>query len=178
MFVSFARPFFLVSVLSLLSVVACDRDGSAQSTPSRQEAAPAASARGNERGFVLVELEPAPNALVATLQVEAKKAKAMGLKPFVEFWASWCEPCMALRRHMGDPRMAAAFKGTYIIQLSADDWGDDKLGGTGFDAGVIPIFYELADTGKPTGRSIRGSAWGEDVPDNMAPPLAKFFHNR
>jgi hypothetical protein len=39
----------------------------------------------------------------------------------------------------------------------------------------IPAFYELGEDGKPTGRMITGAAWGEDIPENIAPPMKAFF---
>jgi hypothetical protein len=72
-------------------------------------------------------------------------------------------------------RMKAAFKGTYIVQLDVDAWGK-KLAVAGLPSQSIPVFYALDDKGKPTGRTLGGDAWKEDVPENMAPPLDRFFH--
>lgn len=129
-----------------------------------------------ERGFVTAEIKPGSDNLFPMIQAEVKKARSQGLKPFVEFWASWCEPCMAIKHSLTDARMKAAFKGVYIIQINADEWQDAKLAGTGFVANSIPVFYEVGDDGKPTGRKIDGGAWGDNIPANMAPPLDKFFH--
>jgi len=41
---------------------------------------------------------------------------------------------------------------------------------------VIPIFYALDKDGKPTGRKVDGGAWDDNIPENMAPVLDKFFH--
>ena len=70
--------------------------------------------------------------------------------------------------------MLDAFQGTYIIQLDADTWGK-KLKGTRFTVKAIPVLFELGKDGKPTGNKIDGGAWGEDIPQNMAPPLKAFF---
>ena len=40
---------------------------------------------------------------------------------------------------------------------------------------AIPVFYKLDANGKPTGDKIDGGAWGDNIPDNMAPPLKAFF---
>ena len=70
--------------------------------------------------------------------------------------------------------MVDAFAGTYIVQVDVDEWGP-SLAGTGFDASAIPAYYELDWSGKPTGRMITGAAWGNNIPENMAPPLRAFF---
>ncbi len=68
--------------------------------------------------------------------------------------------------------MVDAFTGTYIIKADVDDWGFPP-DGWNFDA--IPIFYALGPDGKPTGAKIDGNAWADNTPENMAPPLKKFF---
>jgi hypothetical protein len=70
--------------------------------------------------------------------------------------------------------MVDAFAGTYIIQADVDDWGFPPKGWS-FDA--IPIFYGLDPDGKPTRQVIDGNAWGDNIPENMAPPLKTFFES-
>jgi thiol-disulfide isomerase/thioredoxin len=124
--------------------------------------------------FSVVRLEPGPANVKDILKVEAQKAAALGRQPYVEFYADWCPPCNAIKENLGDPRMVEAFAGTYIIKLDTDDWGD-KLSGTGLYVPGIPAFYELGADGTPTGRMITGAAWGEDIPENIAPPMKAFF---
>jgi thiol-disulfide isomerase/thioredoxin len=110
-----------------------------------------------------------PNAVIAE---EAKKAEQLNLKPFVFFSASWCPPCQAVKGSMDDPLMQDAFSGTYIIELDIEQW--PQLADA-FRVGPIPVFHEVDSAGNPTGRSIDGNAWGENIPANMAPPLKQFF---
>ena len=77
---------------------------------------------------------------------------------------------------MGDARMSDAFAGTYLISIDIDEWSQ-QLAGTAFDSSSIPVFYELDEKAKPTGRKIDGGAWAENIPANMAPPLKAFFAN-
>ena len=129
-----------------------------------------------DRDFTIVLIPPSDSELRAILLAEISKAKRLGRKPYAYFYADWCGPCKALRKSLedADPLMMDAFRGTYIIQLDADIWGK-KLTGTGFTVKAIPVLFELGQNGKPTGRKIYGSAWGEDIPKNMAPPLKAFF---
>jgi len=138
------------------------------------------------KGFSIVTHAPADGELAALLEAEAAKAKELGQKPFVEFSAGWCPPCQALKKSLDSARsnadnpgpddaaMLDAFHGVYIIQLDADAW-KGKLGSTGLSQTPIPVFFEIDEQGKVTGRKITGGAWGEDIPSNMAPPLKAFF---
>jgi thiol:disulfide interchange protein len=124
--------------------------------------------------FAVVTLKPADGQLADLLKAEAQKAGEMGFTPFVEFHADWCAPCKALSKSLGDPRMVDAFAGTYVIRLNVDEWLDQPAD-AGFTVKGIPAFFAIDEAGKPTGRFITGAAWGEDIPENMAPPLKEFF---
>lgn len=124
--------------------------------------------------FTVTELKKTDGELGVLLKAEVAKAREAGRTPYAELTAEWCGPCKALRASLGDPRMSDAFDGTYIIQLDYDAWGKD-LAGAGLAADAIPVFFELDEDGKPTGRRIDGGAWGENIPANMAPPLKEFF---
>ena len=123
---------------------------------------------------VVVELRPSDGNLMELLQREAAKAEAQGSSAFVQLHAGWCGPCRALKASMNDPRMADAFRGTTILRLDFDQWRD-SLGAAGMRGVTVPMFFELDRMGRPTGRSINGNAWAENIPQNMAPPLKRFF---
>lgn len=162
--------------LSALTVVAVACDKAKEPPKAAVAAAEEKTDKpvGDEHeGFVITSVTGKGPALLAALETEVTKAKSQGLQPFAEVWAGWCGPCKAIKASLGEPVMVKAFKGTYIIQLDGDVV---DLNGTGMSNGVIPVFYELDDSGKPTGREINGGAWGDNVPENMAPPLDAFFH--
>jgi len=73
--------------------------------------------------------------------------------------------------------MSKAFDGVYLIHLNADKWGWN-LKEYGFPFTAIPVFYKLDSDGKATGEVIDGGAWGDNIPENMAPPMDKFFHGK
>jgi thiol-disulfide isomerase/thioredoxin len=124
--------------------------------------------------FTLIVLHPSQGKLSSLLTTHADLAAQLERKPFVEFSAEWCPPCKALAASLPDPRMVEAFRGTYIIRLDLDEW-KSQLGRSGFAVPGVPAFYELDEAGRPSGRMITGGAWGEDIPENMAPPLKAFF---
>jgi thiol-disulfide isomerase/thioredoxin len=170
------RPSPRVLLLPLALVLfACQGSGGAEPTKAADKPTPGAAASAPADGFVVTALAPPAGDARAALKAEVDKATQQGLKPYVELWATWCEPCTAIKKSMNDSRMKAAFKGAYIVQIDVDAWGA-KLDGTGFSSSVIPVFYALDAEGKPTGRKIDGGAWGDNIPENMAPPLDKFFH--
>jgi thiol-disulfide isomerase/thioredoxin len=124
--------------------------------------------------FTLVLLHPSQGDLRAQLATHAQLAAEQGRKPFVEFSADWCPPCIRLAESLGDPRMVEAFRGVYLIRLDFDEW-KSRLGGTDFVVLGVPAFFELGPDGRSTGRTVTGAAWGADIPENMAPVLQEFF---
>jgi thiol-disulfide isomerase/thioredoxin len=146
-----------------------------KSSPS-QGAGEATAEPASGGSFHEVHLEPGATPLPEVIAQEQKKARAMGLRLYVELGATWCKPCKELEASMSDPRMKAAFKGTYIVHLDIDAWGG-KLASAKLSSASIPVFFALDAAGKPTG-SINGGAWDANTPANMAPKLAQFFAER
>jgi thiol-disulfide isomerase/thioredoxin len=113
-----------------------------------------------------------PDALAAF----AKEAGAAGLKPYAYLHAEWCGPCRAIEKtHAADPQMVDAFKGTAIALIDIDAVDPKVLAAAGMESSAIPVFFKLDASGKPTGDRIDGGAWGDNIPENMAPPLKAFF---
>lgn len=126
------------------------------------------------QSFMIADPLPAEGDLAGVLAGHAGRAGDLGLRPFVEFTATWCPSCNALAESLDDPRMVEAFRGVYLIRLDYDAW-QSSLPGTDFRVIGVPTFFEVDATGLPTGRMLTGAAWGEDVVENMAPILAGFF---
>jgi hypothetical protein len=121
------------------------------------------------------EADPA-RPLDATLAEQAQLAVKAGKKPHAYMHASWCGPCNAIdKTRKTDPQMKAAFAGTHIISVDIDKMPKDQLEAAGMKFDAIPVFYRLDDKGHPTGATIDGGAWGDNIPANMAPPLTAFF---
>ena len=140
---------------------------------SKSKASTAATAPAAAAGWF--EADPT-KPLEATLAEQAQIAVKAGKKPHAYLHASWCEPCVAIdKTRKTDPKMQAAFAGTHIIAIDADAMPQPQLEDVGIQARAIPIFYRLDDKGHLTGASIDGGAWGDNIPDNLAPPLAAFF---
>jgi len=125
--------------------------------------------------FTVMRVGKSKDKLTDILGLESEKAADLGRHPYAEFYADWCPSCTALRKSLGDSRMVEAFTGTYIIRLDLGYW-KEKLSGTGFYVVGIPAFYKIDTNGKPTGRMITGGAWGDDIPENIAPPMKEFFN--
>jgi thiol-disulfide isomerase/thioredoxin len=129
-------------------------------------------------GITIVRLHPEDGDLQTLLVQETQKATELGLMPIVEFDATWCPPCQAIDEGLESKNelMLKDYAGTYIIRLDVDEWGwsDSKLHDFDFDG--IPVYFKLDENGQSTGEVIDGDAWGENIPENIAPPMDEFFH--
>jgi thiol-disulfide isomerase/thioredoxin len=128
--------------------------------------------------MTLVRLHPEAGDLPSMLYEEAQKATAMGRIPVVEFDATWCPPCQAIEEAFNEKNelMLDAYAGTYIIKLDVDEWGWGGSQLHDFEFDGIPVYFILDAEGNRTGRVIDANAWGENIPENMAPPMDEFFH--
>lgn len=104
----------------------------------------------------------------------ATRAIAARRVPCVYLRASWCPPNVKIERSLGDPQMARAFREVAAATLDIDTCGAQAQE-AGFDARSVPVFFIIDAQGRPTGAKITGAAWGENTPENMAPPLERFF---
>lgn len=129
-------------------------------------------------GFTIVRLHPDDGDLQVMLSNEAQKAIALGQMPVVEFDAPWCPPCRAIDAAIKakNELILNAYRETYIIRLDVDQWGWDSGKVQDFNFEGIPVYFKLDAGGQQTGDVIDGSAWGEDIPENIAPVMDNFFH--
>ncbi len=126
--------------------------------------------------FTIVRIHIKDGDLLTQLSAQAQKAKELNQNSFIEFDATWCPPCIAIDKSIKaeDPLTIKAFEGIYLIRADVDEWGWGDVKNFNFDA--IPIYYQLDDSGNPTGAVVDGGAWKEDIPENFAPVLDAFFH--
>jgi thiol:disulfide interchange protein len=153
---------------------------SIQSVPLPTESASATSElqATAPTGFTTIRLHPQDGDLHAMLAQEAQKAIAQGLMPVAEFDATWCPPCRVIEEALDakNELMLKAYAGTYIIKMDVDEWGWTEEGVQDFKFDGIPVYFKLDVQGKQTGEVIDGNAWGENIPENIAPPMDEFFH--
>ena len=145
-------------------------------TPAPAQTTESSADSNASSAFTISRIHKTDGDLMTLLNAEAMKAQEMGLKPFLEFDATWCPPCIAIDKSINakDPQTLQAFSGIYLIRADVEEWGWGD--GKNFTVDAIPVYYELSENGQPTGRSINGGAWNEDIPENFAPVLDTFFH--
>jgi thiol-disulfide isomerase/thioredoxin len=148
--------------------------------PTEPAYQPSDSQNLTSTGFTIVRLHPNDGDLQDILKGEAQKAVALGQIPVVEFDATWCPPCQAIDAAIKSRNelMLNAYNGTYIIKLDVDEWGWKNGVVQGFSFDAIPIYFKLDSEGQQTGDVIDGGAWGQDIPENIAPVMDTFFHNK
>ena len=129
-------------------------------------------------GFTIVRLHPGDGNLQTMLAKEAQKATALGQMPVVEFDATWCPPCQAIDSAIKEENelMLNAYADTYIIKLDVDEWGWGDSSLHDFQFNGIPVYFKLDAQGHQTGEVVDANAWGENIPENMAPVMDDFFH--
>jgi len=130
---------------------------------------PPAEPSGTETVRVIT-LVPENGELAEQLATAASRARADGLVPVVEMWASWCPPCRKLDGLLADAGFAAQLHGLALVRLDSDAWGD-ALDEAGFDAPTIPTFYAVDATGRPKGKPLLGHKWGKIDADGIAAKL-------
>ena len=158
-------------MLHLLVVTWCSLAAGAPSAEGKAEAA--SEAQPGHR------IERAPRGEVSAadlIAARSKEARERGLRLYVMTTADWCRPCVAIKKHDGDPRMGEAYAGVHLLRFDFDEWPEDQLKAAGIATDSLPWFYEVGPDGRLTGRAISSSAWGEDIPENMVPVLKRFFH--
>jgi thiol-disulfide isomerase/thioredoxin len=135
-----------------------------------------APATGSTAAFTITRINVQDGDLHTQLAREAQKAQTLNQIPFLEFDATWCPPCVAINESLDakDAITLQAFAGAYIIRADVDEWGWGD--GDKFKFDGIPVYYRLDYDGNPTGASVDGSAWGDNIPQNFAPVLDEFFH--
>ncbi len=161
------------ALLCLSLVVACSKSEPKQGPPPPSAAARPAATPGGANAWR--EADPGKPIAQELADAAAAAGKA-GQKPYAYLHADWCEPCVAIGKTKDtDSKMKAAFAGTAILAIDVDKADAAQLEAAGLKSSAIPVFFKLDAAGKPTGDRIDGGAWGDNIPDNMAPPLAAFF---
>ncbi|MCA9623665.1 MAG: thioredoxin family protein [Myxococcales bacterium] len=155
------------ALLLLVLLTACNERASG----SGPEGAATSEAKAAESWVVV----PAGGSLGSKIEEQVGAAKAVKLKPVVYVGATWCGPCVAIKKTKGDSRMKEAFSGVFVIEVDMDQWKKEDFAALGMNPTAIPVFYAVDDAGKATGKQIDGGAWGDNIPENMAPPLKRFF---
>jgi len=172
------RKILLIFITAVL--LACNFLFPSKVATTEPESQPSDSQDFNSAGFTIIRLHPGASDLQTRLADEAQKAKTLGQMPVVEFDATWCPPCRAIDAAIksGNEMMLNAYQGTYILKLDVDEWGwkNGRVQDFRFDA--IPVYFKLDSEGYQTGDVIDGGAWGEDIPENIAPVMDKFFHRK
>jgi thiol:disulfide interchange protein len=154
---------------ALLVLGACD------APKAKRPAAPTADQLASTAPGAWTEADPR-QPIGPQLVAAANAAAAAGKRPFAYLHAAWCGPCKVIAAtHATDPQMQAAFADVIILGLDLDDVPEAELAAHHLLPKGIPTFFRLDASGAPTGDTIDGGAWGDDVPANMAPALTAFF---
>ncbi len=84
--------------------------------------------------------------------------------------------CAAVAASLPDIRMQKALANVTLVRVDIERFGEE-LRGMKVETASAPWFYTLDAHAKPTD-AISAEAWGENIPENMAPALARFARHR
>jgi hypothetical protein len=120
---------------------------------------------------VIVDLKPSDGPLKTQIAREKERA---GARTFlVQTTATWCRPCVGLKKSMGDPLMKDALRNVRLVRIDIDDFSKEEVESIELSAGSIPWFVKLDANFHPVD-AITSNEWGDDIAPNMAPVLGAF----
>lgn len=117
--------------------------------------------------------------LLSRVQIKVTQALQQHQTPLLFLGASWCDSCKSFKRVRQHPLVAAALRGTYVVELDLEEWNGARYAEVralgGFPAEVrLPALQVLDTTGHFTGHAIDGDAW-DNTPAIMAAALRVFL---
>jgi len=160
----------LLSFVAAASLAACSRP---DPPTLALEPSAAASAKPTVASDdpIIVDLKPSDGALKAQIAREKERA---GARTFiVQTTASWCRPCVGLKKSMGDPLMKDALRNVRLVRIDIDEFSKDEVESVELSAAAIPWFVKLDANLHPVD-AVTSGEWGDDIAPNMAPVLGAF----
>jgi hypothetical protein len=90
----------------------------------------------------------------------------------LQTYSSRSRECSQIAAALPDPRMQRALANVTLVRVDVDIF-ENELHALSIETASVPWFYMLDKDGKPKDK-INADEWDENVPENMAPVLAKF----
>lgn len=113
--------------------------------------------------------------LAAALATAGERAREADQRVYVELYASWSEPALAIHRSMADPRMREAFSRTFVLRVDIDHHRDE-LEALGYPTSSVPLVVAAGPDGRAGDRHLTSADLTAPTPAAMAPIFERFFH--
>jgi thiol:disulfide interchange protein len=97
-------------------------------------------------------------------------AVANGKQILVYVGAPWCEPCEVFHKAAVDGLLNADFPNLRLLQFDSDR-DNDAITAAGYGSEMIPLFAEIGDNGRASGRTIAGAVKGNAAIASITPRL-------
>jgi hypothetical protein len=163
------RSWLLPSLL-VVAIPACSRPDPPTLTAAPSAKASAAAPVAGD-GPIIVDLKPSDGPLKTQVAREKERAGARTL--ILQTTASWCRPCIGLKKSMPDPLMKDALRNVRLVRIDIDDFSKEEVESIELSAASIPWFVKL-DANMHPADAITSDEWGDDIAPNMAPVLGAF----
>lgn len=136
------QPLLAATILSLLSLAACQREASQSVTATATIDVPSAPAEPTKHAFAAVD----------NFDAGLAQAKAEGKALLVDAWAPWCHTCLSMQNYvLNDPSLASLADRVVLVELDTDK-PENAAFLEKYKVNVWPTFFVIdAQTGETAG---------------------------
>jgi uncharacterized protein DUF4190 len=132
---------------------------------------PVASGTRSYGSLEVVDLDGA-HPLAPQLAEVAARGGASGRTVILQTYHRRSSACAAVAASLPDARMQRALANVTLVRVDVESFRGE-LGSMRVETETAPWFYKLDAAARPTD-AISADAWGDNVPENMAPVLGRF----
>jgi Domain of unknown function (DUF4190) len=136
---------------------------------------PVARARGSTRSYGSLEVVDLDDSRGLGVQLAEITQRARGRTVVLQTYVRASPACDAIAAALPDKQMQRALANVTLVRVDIEEYNRELQGMT-VETQTAPWFYKLDGRGFPM-EALSADAWEANVPENMAPVLARFVHH-